>query len=80
MGLLEESEALEKLASLGETWTVQEIDYRGCETEIGEKAMSKTMSVRMDRDNYDFLTSVRAMAMRLLYSVEIPPTRRKGFV
>lgn len=40
--------------------------------------MSKTMSVRMDRDNYDFLTS--AMAMRLLYSLEIPPTRRKGFV
>ena len=56
-GLLDESEVLEKLASL-ETWTVQGIDYRGCETEIGGKAMSKTMSVRMDRDNYDFLHEI----------------------
>jgi predicted HTH domain antitoxin len=31
------------------------LDHRGREGEIGGKAMNKTMSVRMDRDNYEFL-------------------------
>lgn len=30
-------------------------DGRGRKSEIGGKAMSKTMSVRMDRENYEFL-------------------------
>src|SRR5207244_12850514 len=36
----------------------QGFDCRGRETEIGGKAMSKTMSVRMDRENYDFLHEI----------------------
>jgi hypothetical protein len=34
------------------------IRYRGRETEIGGKTVSKTMSVRMDRENYDFLHEI----------------------
>src|SRR6185437_12390521 len=29
-----------------------------CKTEIGGHAMSKTMSIRMDRDNYEFLSEI----------------------
>jgi hypothetical protein len=35
----------------GETRAVQAFDYREREKEIGGKAMSKTMSVHMDREN-----------------------------
>src|SRR6267142_2348263 len=38
--------------------TLQTYNYRGCKTEIGGKAMSKTMSIRMDRDNYEFLHEI----------------------
>jgi hypothetical protein len=37
---------------------LQTFNYRGCKTEIGGKAMSKTMSIRMDRDNYEFLHEI----------------------
>jgi predicted HTH domain antitoxin len=33
-------------------------EYRGCKIEIGGNAMSKTMSIRMDRDNYEFLHEI----------------------
>src|SRR3984957_5680109 len=38
--------------------TLQTFNYRGCKAEIGGKAMSKTMSIRMDRDNYEFLHEI----------------------
>lgn len=34
---------------------MQGFDHRGRTNEIEGKAMSRTMSDRMDRDNYDFL-------------------------
>jgi predicted HTH domain antitoxin len=33
-------------------------DYRGRETRIGGKVVSKTMSVRLDCENYDFLHEI----------------------
>ena len=36
---------------------LQEFQYRGCQAEIGGALMTKTMSIRMDRDNYEFLAS-----------------------
>ena len=57
-GLLEGSDAIARLALLGKARTLQTFNYRGCKTEIGGKAMSKTMSIRMDRDNYEFLHEI----------------------
>src|SRR6266404_5765554 len=42
----------------GKVRALQTFNYRGCKTEIGGKAMSKTMSIRMDRDNYEFLREI----------------------
>jgi hypothetical protein len=58
-GLLEKPEAFAKLALLAKHGrAVQGFDYRGHETKIGGKVVSKTMSVRMDRENYDFLHEI----------------------
>jgi len=42
----------------GETRAVRGLHYRGRKAEIGGEAVSKTMSVRMDRENYDFLHEI----------------------
>ncbi|MGA9888719.1 MAG: UPF0175 family protein, partial [Candidatus Acidiferrales bacterium] len=34
------------------------VSYRGRETKIGGKVVTKTMSPRMDRENYDFLQEI----------------------
>ena len=57
-GLLEKPDAITKLALLAKHGRYKTFNYRGCETEIGGKAMSKTMSIRMDRDNYEFLHEI----------------------
>jgi predicted HTH domain antitoxin len=46
------------LVGTGKVRALQTFNYRGCKTEIGGKAMSKTMSIRMDRDNYEFLHEI----------------------
>jgi len=48
--LLEKPDAIAKLALLAKYGAYKTFNYRGCKTEIGGKAMSKTMSIRMDRD------------------------------
>ena len=56
--LLEKPDAIAKLALLAKVRALQTFNYRGCKTAIGGKAMSKTMSIRMDRDNYEFLHEI----------------------
>lgn len=42
----------------GKAWALQTADSRRRQNEIGGKTMSKTMSVRMDRENYEFLHEI----------------------
>jgi hypothetical protein len=37
---------------------LQRFNYRAPETRVGGKGMSKTMSIRMDRDNHEFLHEI----------------------
>jgi hypothetical protein len=45
-------------SAAGEARALQEFNYRGCEIEVRGKTMSKTMSVRMDRNNSEFLHEI----------------------
>jgi predicted HTH domain antitoxin len=51
-------EALEKLARLAKYGRYKDLIIEDDKIEAGGKAVSKTMSVRMDRENYEFLHKI----------------------
>jgi hypothetical protein len=56
--LLEGPAAIAELALASKARALQTFNYRRRKTEIGSKAVSKTMSIRMDRDNHEFLHAI----------------------